>query len=276
MDEHIIEAMGKTKIIIKDGKVVYVGKPQINYCPLFDKYRGIHRLNSSSIKKNMQFRIDDFGMCRKDRVLKMHDFLSFGISETLGTLLDDKIIDCAVVVCEGCGTVIVKDSVLVQGMGGRISGILSTTPIQEIIDASGFQNVLNAKTAEINQTKGFIKAIKLGYKNIAVTITSAKEAENLRKIEKENKGINIYIFIVHTSGISKEDAETFFQHADIITGCASKYIREIGDERNIFKAGVSIPIYAATKNGVDFLQRRIKKIGGLKEKKQTKIPEPLI
>ena len=41
MDEHIIEALGKTRVRIKDGKVVEVGEPKIDYCPIFDKYRVI-------------------------------------------------------------------------------------------------------------------------------------------------------------------------------------------------------------------------------------------
>ena len=41
MDEHIIEAMGRAKITIKDGKVIDVEDPKIEYCPLFHKHRGI-------------------------------------------------------------------------------------------------------------------------------------------------------------------------------------------------------------------------------------------
>lgn len=276
MDEHVTEALGKTKIVIRDGKVVHVGNPIIRYCPLFDKYRGIKELTPSSIRENIEFRIKDFGMCTSGRVLKMRDFLSFGISETLGTLLEDEEIDCAVIVCEGCGTVIVTDPLLVQGIGGRISGFISTSPIKAIIDTLGVNNILNHENAEINQVKGVLKAIEHGFKNIAVTIVSPGDAVNLRRVEKEHEGVNIYIFVVHTTGISIEDAETLFEYADVITACASKYIREIGEERRIFKVGASIPIYAATEKGEKFLKRRIEKIGGLKEKKNAKIPEPLI
>jgi putative methanogenesis marker protein 8 len=275
-DQHIIEALGKSRIIIRNGKVIEVNKPEIEYCPLFEKYRGIKELTPSSIRENIEFRIKDFGMCTPGRILKMRDFLSFGISETLGTLLEDKVIDCAVIVCEGCGTVIVTDPSLVQGIGGRISGFISTTPIESIIGTLGVDNVLNPENAEINQVKGVLKAMELGYKNIGVTILSPEDAENLRRIEKEHEGVNIYIFVVHTTGISKEDAETLFEYADIVTACASRFIREVGDGRKIFKVGASIPIYAVTEKGKKFLKRRIKKIGGLKDKKNAKIPDPLI
>ena len=275
-DEHVIEALGKTRVVVKNGVVVEVGEPKINYCPLFDKYRGIKEINPEAVKKNIEFRIQDFGMCTGNRELRMKDFLSFGVSETLGTLLDENVIDCAVIVSEGCGTVIITDPEFVQGMAGRISAFLSTSPIVEIINTVGAQNVLDPENTEINQIKGALKAIDMGYKNIAVTIVSADDAKKLRDIEKEHKNVKIYIFAAHVSEMSKEEAEALFDNADVITGCASKYVREIGEDREIFKAGASIPIYGVTQDGENFLKRRIEKIGGLKDKKGAKIPDPLI
>ncbi|MGZ7049936.1 MAG: methanogenesis marker 8 protein [Methanobacterium sp.] len=275
-DEHVIEALGKTRIVVRNGVVVEVGEPKINYCPLFDKYRGIKEITPETAKENIEFRLKDFGMCTPQRVLKMKDFLSFGVSETLGTLLDENIIDCAVIVSEGCGTVIVTDPEFVQGMAGRISAFLSTSPIIEIIETIGRDYVLNTETAEINQIKGVLKAIKMGYKNIAVSVISAEDARKLREIEKEHEDVNIYIFVAHTSELSKEDAKALFNTADVITGCASRYIREVGENREVFTAGASIPIYGVTDAGEKFLKMRIEKIGGLKDKKDAKIPDPLI
>jgi putative methanogenesis marker protein 8 len=276
MDEHIMEALGKAKVVIKDGKVVEVGEPKIKYCPLFDKYRGIEEITPEAIEENMQFRIQDFGMCTSKRKLHMQDFLSFGISETISTLLEEEIIDCAVIVCDGAGTVIIEDPKLVQGIGGRISGIEFTTPITEIINTIGMEKILDPKTAQIDQLAGVIKAIDNGYRNIAVTITSAEDAVRLRKVEYKHEGVKIYIFAVHTSGISRKDAELLFDQADVITGCASQHLREVAQERNCFSVGSSIPIYAVTQVGENFMKLRIKKIGGLKEKKGARIPEPLI
>jgi len=276
MDEHVIEALGKARVVVRDGKVVEVGEPKINYCPLFDKHRGIKEITQGAVKENIEFRIKDFGMCTPERKLRMKDFLSFGVSETLGTLLDEGIIDCAVIVSEGCGTTIVEDPEFVQGMAGRISAFLSTSPIEKIIVTVGPENVLDPETAEINQIKGVLKAIGMGHKKIAVSVISAEDARKLREIEKENEGVNIYIFAAHVTEMSKEEAEELFNYADIITGCASKYIREVGEEREIFTAGASIPIYGVTEAGEIFLKRRIEKIGGLKDKPDAKIPDPLI
>jgi putative methanogenesis marker protein 8 len=276
MDEHVIEALGKTRVKIRNGKVVEVGKSKIDYCPIFDKYRGIKELTPETIKGNIEFRIEEFGMCTKNRKLRMKDFLSFGVSEILSTLLEEGEIDCVVGVCEGCGTVILTEPELVQGTGGRVSGLVSTSPIESIITEIGRENVLNPKNASIEQINGTLKAIEMGYKRIAVTIVSAEDSIKLRKIERENKGINIYIFVAHVTEMSKEDAEIIFENADVVTSCASKYIREIAEDKDFFSAGASIPIYGVTNSGKRFLKMRINKIGGLKDKRDPKLPEPLI
>jgi len=181
-----------------------------------------------------------------------------------------------VTVCEGCGTVIINESELIQGIGGRVSGLVSTTPLKEVIDILGSENVLNAENAEINQVEGVLKAIQMGYKKIAVTLVAADDALKIREIEKQHPEVKIYLFVAHVTEISKENAEALFEHADVITGCASKCVREIGEDRSSFKAGESIPIYGVTEDGKRFLELRIKKIGGLKDKKDAQVPKPLI
>ncbi len=275
-DEHVIEALGKTRVVIKNGKVVEVGKPKIEYCPIFDKYRGIKKLTPEHVKGNIEFRIKDFGMCTGDRTLRMKDFLSFGVSETLNTLTEEGLIDAAVTVCEGCGTVILTESELIQGIGGRVSGLLSTTPLEEVIEVIGKENVLDPETARISQVDGVLKAIDMGYKRIAVTVISADDTIKLREVESQHTGVKIYIFVAHATEVTKEDAEVILDHADVVTGCASRYIREIGTERGFFRAGDSIPIFGITEDGKKFLEIRIEKIGGLKEKKDAQIPKPLI
>ncbi|TFG56961.1 MAG: DUF2099 family protein, partial [Methanomassiliicoccus sp.] len=83
-DRHVMEAMGKTRVVIEDGKVVEVGEPQLDYCPLFFKHRGIEKITRDIVRNNIEFRINDFGMCTPDRKMRMRDFLSFGVSELMG------------------------------------------------------------------------------------------------------------------------------------------------------------------------------------------------
>lgn len=93
--KHIIECLGKSEVTIEDGKVTKVTEPEIEYCPLFDNHRNIKELTKEAIKENIEFRIDDFGMCTEKRQLKMKDYLNFGISEIISSLFDEKIIDRA-------------------------------------------------------------------------------------------------------------------------------------------------------------------------------------
>jgi putative methanogenesis marker protein 8 len=277
MSEHIIEALGRSKITIKNGKIISVEEPKINYCPLFHKHRNIEKLDKKIIEENIKFRISDFGMCTPKRVLKMKDYLSFGISEIISTLIEDKVLDSTVMVCEGCGTVILTQSEYVQGIGGRVSGLVKTSPIPEIISQIGTENIVNSETCEINQIKGIKLAIKKGYKNIAVTITYPTNFKELNKLKKENPSVNIYIFLVHNTGLSESEARELFDICDVATGCASKYLREIGNKESLKTVGQSIPIFARTQKGKEFLEHRLDKIGGEKlEKENFSIPDPLI
>lgn len=277
MDEHIIEGLGKSRIIIKNGKVVDVSEPEVKYCPLFHHHRNIKTLNKKAIKDNMTFRIEDFGMCTPNRQLRMKDFLQFGISEIMSTLLEEGEIDCSVMVCEGCGSLIVNETELIQGIGGRVSGLVKTTPIPEIIAKLGKDNIVNPKTAKIDQVAGVKLAIEKGYKNIAVTIACAKDCNGINKLKEENPDLNIYVFVVHTTGLTKKDARILFDTCEIATSCASKYMREIGDKESLKTVGQSIPIYAKTEKGKEFLELRLKKIAKKKSKKESyDIPDPLV
>ena len=68
----------------------------------------------------------------------------------------------------------------------------------------------------------------MGYRNIAVSIINGSTAKKIREIEKEHPGVNVYTFVVHTTGIPEKEAELVFEFADISTGYASKYIRARG------------------------------------------------
>ncbi|WP_066972752.1 methanogenesis marker 8 protein [Methanobrevibacter filiformis] len=276
MDEHIIEAMGKTKVVIKDGKVVEVGEPKINYCPLFHKRRGVEQIDKKAVKENMEYRMEKFGMCTPNREIEMNDFLSFGISEIISTLLEEKIIDCSIMVCDGAGTVIVNDPNKAQGIGGRVSGYVKTSPILEVIEKIKPENILDPENATINQLEGAKIAIKKGFKNIVVTITNSDDAKELRKLEKESENINIYLFSVHSTGVNLDESKELIKHCDVLTGCASKTIRQNGDEKALIKVGESIPIFGTTEIGKKFIEKRLEKIGGKAAKKDPKLPSPLI
>ncbi|MCL1983800.1 MAG: DUF2099 family protein, partial [Methanomassiliicoccaceae archaeon] len=45
-----MEALGRSRIVIEDGKVVEISEPRVRYCPLFKKYRNIDEFNDETIR----------------------------------------------------------------------------------------------------------------------------------------------------------------------------------------------------------------------------------
>lgn len=259
-DEHVIEALGKTRITIKDGKITDIQEPLIEYCPIFGKYHNMEKITKEEIRKNIEYRIDDFGMCTKNRVLKMDDMLSVGISEILRSNLEMGNIDCVVGACEGVGTVLLTDPDIVQGVGGRVSGLVSTTPIKEVIDGVGIDNVLDPDEATLNPLEGLKMALNRGFKNIAITILPSDMVKILREYPVDDD-VNVFILVAHTTKTKKEDVKMLFDNADIITACASKNIIEYAQIAKPYYYGNSVPIYAVSDNGKHLLDTRLDCIG---------------
>ena len=279
-DRHVIEALGKAEVVIENGKITYIGEPVVDYCSIFDNGQHNGDLTKEFIKSNIEKRIEEFGMCTPQRSIDVEDTMSFGTSETLKTNMIKGNVDCVVGACEGVGTLLIDDADLVQGVGGRVSALISTTPIDEVMDKVGRENILNPETAELNPLKGLEMAIERGYKNIAITIIPTEMVRDLRQYPKPDD-VKIFIFVAHTTNVSKNEAEMLFDYADVISGCSSINIRETAEERKPYYAGKKVPLYAVTENGKRLLNERLEYIGyGLCEKKYpqdfTQSPKPLI
>ncbi|MDW5550957.1 methanogenesis marker 8 protein [Methanosarcina sp.] len=256
---HIMELLGKTRVVVKDGKVIEVGEPEVEWCPLFAKIRGIKKITPEEVKKNMEFRISDFGMFTDKRRLELEDFVGFGASEVMMTGLSRGLLDTTVTACEGAGTVISNNPTLVQGMGGRMSGLVETEPIDAIIN--GIQErggiVLDPSTAKMDPVAGVKKAAELGYKKIAVTAAFAETAKELRKLEAE-LGLDLIVIGVHVTGLNREEAESLVENSDIVTSCASKPIRDI--VKPLAQVGTAVPLFALTQKGKELVIERAKDI----------------
>ena len=279
-DRHVIEALGKAEVVIENGKITYIGEPVVDYCSIFDNGQHNGDLTKEFIKSNINKRIDEFGMCTPQRSIDVEDTMSFGTSETLKTNIINGNVDCVVGACEGVGTLLIDDAELVQGVGGRVSALISTTPIDEVMDKVGRENVLNPETAELNPLKGLEMAIERGYKNIAITIIPTEMVKDLRQYPKPDD-VNIYIFVAHTTNVSKKEAEMLFDYADVISGCSSINMRQTAEERKPYYSGKKVPLYAVSENGKKLLNERLEYIGyELCEKKYpqdfTQSPKPLI
>lgn len=275
MSRHVMECLGLSQVTIEDGKVVGVTEPVVRYCPLFAKHRGIEELNKESVKENIEYRIKTFGMCSENRETTMKDFLSFGISETLSTALADGEVDAVVLAADGCGTAVITDPALVQGLGGRISAIRETEPIPKVVEAVGRSNMLDPETAAIDMVAGAEKAFAMGYDRVAVTTASVRDVERIRDVF----GDRAVIALVHTTGISEKDADKAFRLCDLITACASKHLREMAhDRRDIIQAGSAVPVYGVTDIGKKLMLRRLE-IAGKKPwdpSQKEDPPQPLI
>jgi putative methanogenesis marker protein 8 len=251
-----MEIMGKTRVVVKDGKVIEVGEAELEWCPLIDKLSGVQKITSEEVKKNVEFKIKEYGMFTAKRHLIGHDtFVAFGASEIMMSGLRSGFLDTTVTACDGAGTVISNNPELVQGIGGRMSGLVETEPIEDVIN--GIQKlggiVLDTKTASIDPVGGVKKAAELGYKKVAVTTADSKTAKNLREIETE-LGLDLIVIAVHTTGVSKEEAQGLLENSDLVISCASKYIRELA--KPIVQVAAAIPLFALTKKGKELVIER--------------------
>lgn len=261
-DKHVIEALGKVRVVIENGEITEVGSSEVKYCPMFHAMHGVKELNEEFIRKNINFRIKDFGMCTPERIVEMDDAVTVGISEILKTNMEKGNIDCVVGACEGAGTVIMTNPRIVQGVGARVSGLVSTTPIPEVIEKLEQKDsvVLNSETAELNQLEGLKLAIDNGYKNIAVTILPSPMVREIREYPVGDD-VNVYIFVAHTTGANPDEVKMLFDNADIVTACASKAIDEYTDKYEPYYYGLKVPIFCASEDGRRLLDTRLEKIG---------------
>ncbi len=255
---HVMELFGKTRVVVKDGMVVEVGEPIADWCPVFSKVAQVSRLTADEARKNMEYRISQLGMFTPKRRFDYGIFVNFGASEIMMTALRRGLIDSTVTVCDGAGTVITSDPGLVQGMGAMMSGLIETEPIPEIIQGIESRGgvVLDKESARIDQVAGAITACQLGYKNIAVSVAMLGEAGELREIENEYNA-SLVLIGAHLTGIRGKDVEHLGK-LDIITGCASRIIREA--VKPTLQAGTSVPMFAMTQKGKELILERAKEV----------------
>jgi len=281
-DEHVIEAIGRSRIVIRDGKVAEVGEAIITDCPLAKRFAyPIPAITKDAIQANIEHRIKAFGMCTANRaVLDSREFVGFGASELLSFGLKTGFIDAVVLACDGAGTVVVTRPEMVQGIGGRMSGLVRTSPHPSVMDRIEQDGgiVLDKKHAVIDQIAGVALAISEGYRMIAVTVATSDVAAAIRKIHPDT-----FIFAVHVTGLSAEDAKSLVDASDLVTACASKTIREIAGAKALLQAGISVPVFAISRRGKMLIIEKIRQSDDQVLVKPTRLPalgekqpEPLV
>jgi len=281
-DEHILEAIGRCRIVIRNGEVIEVGEARITTCPLTKKFaHPLSVLDKESVKANIEHRIKAWGMCTPRReVSDTGEFVGFGASELLSFGLSVGLLDAVVLACDGAGTVVVTKPALVQGIGGRMSGLVKTVPYKDVIrrieENGGI--VIDKVHAELDQIAGVARAYEMGYKNVAVTVAIPKEAQKIRNLYPD-----AIIFGVHVTGLNREEAEMLVSAADLVTSCASKTLREVAGKKALLQAGVAVPIFAVTKKAKDLIIEKIRQSSQQVLFKTTRLPalseqqpEPLV
>jgi len=270
-DEHIIEAIGRCRVLVRDGKVIEVGKPIIADCPLAKRFAfPVPEITPEAVKANIEHRIRAFGMCTPAReVLDTRPFVGFGASELISFGIKAGLLDAAVVACDGAGTVVATTPEMVQGIGGRMSGLVSTSPhlsvIERIEQNGGY--VLDPNKARIDQQSGVALAHLKGFRRIAVTVAAPAEAEAIRAAYPDS-----LIVAVHVSGLSRVESARLIGVSDLVTACASRPIREIAGPLALVQAGISIPVFAMTGKGKEIIIEKIRTSEDPVLIKPTKLP----
>jgi putative methanogenesis marker protein 8 len=254
---HVMEAIGRCRVIVRDGKVIEVGVPMVKSCPLARRFGlPVDPITPERVRENIEHRIRSFGLCTPERqVIMGGEFVGFGASELLSFALTQGILDCAVIAGDGAGTVLASTPGLVQGIGGRMSGLVRTCPYPEVIarieDEGGV--VLDPATGTIDQVEGASLAYRKGYRKVGVTLATTDDALALRRDFPD-----VFLIAVHTTGISAEEALIFAETCDLITSCASRHVREVAGSRALLQAGSSIPVFAMTRAGKELLLEKVR------------------
>jgi len=232
-------------------RVEVVSEPRIQHCPLHESLYGLKVIDREAVKKTVETKMQTYGFCCQHRTFNDSTVVPYGASEVIKTCIETKLLDCAVVACEGAGTVITSSPSLVQGIGAHLTGIIKTSPIKGIIQHIKKNNgsVLDSTTAKIDQVEGFKKAAEMGFKRIAVTVAGfqAPRITKVRMLEKK-LGVEATIFSVCNTCTTEKDVQHIAK-ADVVTASASKIIREQIGPKALMQVGVTIPVFAITERG---------------------------
>jgi putative methanogenesis marker protein 8 len=248
--EHEIYCCG-ARVRISEKGVQVLTKPSVEYCPLHEALYGTKQIDVEAVKKTVKMKIAGSGFCCANRSFSAEPIVAYGASEMMHVWLEKGLVDCAVVVCEGAGTVITANGELIQSIGARLTGIIKTSPIKEVIERIEADGgvVLDKASARIDQVEGVKRAFDSGFKRIAVSVAGfqAKAISEIRKFEGRTK-TDVLVFSVCNTCVGKADA-VHITKADVACASASKLLRaEIG-KKALLQLGVTIPVYALTDKG---------------------------
>lgn len=250
MARHKVE-MAKSSVLVEDGKVKVLSPPKIKRCPLRRNLYGCEEEDEGTVKRVLESHVDELGMYTSRRKLTLKDDpVSFGASEMMSDALREGLLDAAVVVCEGVGTVVISRPEVLQAVGAHMTGIIETEEIRATRRRLRRMGALTLDSCAIDQVRGLELSYENGYERVAVTV-SGDCAGTVRALKDAGKkaGSSPLILAVHTTGISKRDAEVLAKGCDVVWGCASVHVREVIGPKALLQIGTGIPVFALTEDG---------------------------
>jgi len=287
--EHLVEMAGAL-VRVRDGKVEVLSDPKVKWCPLRGDLYGHEAEYRKTVESVLKSHIEELGMYGPDRVLELSERpVSFGASEMIADGMKEGLVDVAVVVCEGAGTVIAKRPEVVAALGAHMTGLVRTEPIEEI--QAGLRErgcILLDDRCTIDQVEGYRRALDAGFEGerIVVTITGRRafESEEIRKIASSSAGDGPVIFAVHNLDVTEDQARVLAESCDVVWACASRSVRDVVGKRATLQIGISIPVYALTDRGkrlvlnraLHFDESLVMHRATLPFGPEEKLPEPLV
>jgi len=239
------------RVRIIDGEIEVLTDPAICHCPYVEATYGVRKIDRDAVRRIVEYKMKNYGYFKPNRCFCSELVVPFGSSEIISVCMKKGLLDCAIVVCEGAGSVISLNPDLVQGIGSRMNGLIRTSPISEIIKRIGEDGgiVLDPRTAKIDQLEATKRAIEEGFKKIAVTVI-CDDAPLIPKLRELERKFNVKLAIFSTCNtLIKENAVHYLEMADIVCSSASKLVREQIGPKALMQLGVSIPVFILTDFG---------------------------
>jgi len=260
-DIHVLKYF-TSPVTVSNGRVIFVGVPKAHHCPLARHfYEGLRNAEADTeelrreIRRIIESKIKKYGFFTQQRDFNIHDVqVPYGASEMLMFALRRRVIEAAVVVCDGAGTVISHSPEMAQGIGARMHNLIMTSPIVETIRRlTSLQCHVVSDSALIDQFLGVRTAAEMGYKTIAVTIDghSADTLPRLKDVER-NYGVKTISLVVCTTGVTNETAEKIGRYADLVWSCSSDTVRKAIGPSARLQLSESMPVFVISDAGIDF------------------------
>jgi len=238
--------MVKARVRVEDGEIKVLEEPKLRRCPLRSGAFGHESESRESIERVLRKHMEELGLFSTERVLELTTpSVSWGAHEMLADCLDEGVLDAAVVMCDGAGSVVASLGRVVRAVGAVIPVLESTTPIPETqrrLQELGC--LLVSESAEIDQLAGARLALQQGYRRIGVVVPGER-AEMLEELTDSR----FVRFVVHTSGIGDREAELIAEHADVVWSCASRVVREKVAPEAKLQLQSPAPVFALTQAG---------------------------